>query len=56
MAVRAAQRALEDGRAELEPMTSIERKIVHLRLKEFAGVETASEGAEPNRFVVVLAE
>ena len=56
MAVRAAQRALEDGRAELEPMTSIERKIVHLRLKEFPGVETASEGAEPNRFVVVLAE
>jgi spoIIIJ-associated protein len=56
MAVRAAQRALEDGRAELEPMTSIERKIVHLRLKDFPGVETSSEGAEPNRFVVVTSE
>jgi spoIIIJ-associated protein len=56
MAVRAAQRALEEGRTELEPMTSIERKIVHLRLKEFPGVATASEGAEPNRFVVVTTE
>jgi spoIIIJ-associated protein len=56
MAVRAAQRALEEGRTELEPMTSIERKIVHLRLKEFPGVETASEGVEPNRFVVVTSE
>ena len=34
-------------------MTAVERKIVHVRLKEFAGVETASEGTEPNRYVVV---
>jgi predicted RNA-binding protein Jag len=26
---------------------------VHLRLKEFDGVETGSEGTEPNRFVVI---
>jgi predicted RNA-binding protein Jag len=26
---------------------------VHLRLKEFDGVETTSEGTEPNRYVVV---
>jgi predicted RNA-binding protein Jag len=26
---------------------------VHLRLKEFDGVETSSEGTEPNRYVVV---
>jgi spoIIIJ-associated protein len=38
---------------ELEPMTAVERKVVHLRLKEFDGVETTSEGTEPNRFVVV---
>ena len=56
MAVRSAQQALREGRAELEPMTAIERKIVHLRLKEFPGVETSSEGAEPNRFVVVTSE
>ena len=34
-------------------MTAVERKIVHLQLKELDGVETASEGTEPNRFVVV---
>ena len=56
MAVRSAQQALREGRTELEPMTSIERKIVHLRLKEFPGVVTSSEGVEPNRFVVVLPE
>ncbi|MFL5966744.1 MAG: RNA-binding cell elongation regulator Jag/EloR [Gaiellaceae bacterium] len=55
LAVRSAQRALQDGeRVELDPMTAVERKVVHIRLKEFAGVETASEGTEPNRFVVVL--
>jgi spoIIIJ-associated protein len=55
-AVRAAERALETGaRVELEPMTAIERKVVHERLKEYPGVETASDGAEPNRYVVVFA-
>jgi spoIIIJ-associated protein len=34
-------------------MTAVERKVVHERLKEFAGVQTASEGTEPNRYVVV---
>jgi spoIIIJ-associated protein len=54
LAVRAAERALSDREpVELEPMTAVERKIVHLRLKEFDGVETTSEGTEPNRFVVV---
>jgi len=50
-----AERVRESGAAEeLEPMTSVERKIVHLRLKEVAGVATTSEGTEPNRYVVVL--
>ena len=54
LAVRSAKRAVADGeRVELEPMTAVERKVVHLRLKEFPGVETESEGTEPNRFVVV---
>jgi spoIIIJ-associated protein len=48
---------LRDGRpVPLEPMTSVERKIVHLHLKEVAGVATSSEGAEPNRYVIVLPE
>ena len=55
LAVRTAREVLETGdRVELEPMTAVERKVVHLRLKEFDGVQTASEGTEPNRYVVVL--
>jgi spoIIIJ-associated protein len=54
LAVRSAERALSESQpVELEPMTAIERKVVHLRLKEFDGVETTSEGTEPNRYVVV---
>jgi spoIIIJ-associated protein len=54
IAVRSAERARNDGESvELEPMTAVERKVVHLRLKEFDGVETSSEGTEPNRYVVV---
>jgi len=55
LAIRTAREVLDTGRrAELEPMTAVERKVVHLRLKEFEGVETSSEGTEPNRYVVVL--
>jgi spoIIIJ-associated protein len=57
LAVRSAERAVRGGEpVELEPMTAVERKIVHVRLKEFAGVETTSEGTEPNRFVVITPE
>ena len=54
LAVRSAERALSSLEAvELDPMTAVERKVVHVRLKEFDGVETTSEGTEPNRFVVI---
>jgi spoIIIJ-associated protein len=54
LAVRSAERCVADGESvELEPMTAVERKVVHIRLKEFDGVETTSEGTEPNRFVVI---
>jgi spoIIIJ-associated protein len=54
LALRSADRALSDHEpVELEPMTAVERKVVHLKLKEFEGVETTSEGTEPNRYVVV---
>jgi len=54
LAVRCAERVLSnDEPVELEPMTAVERKVVHLRLKEFGGVETTSEGTEPNRFVII---
>jgi spoIIIJ-associated protein len=55
IARRSAESALELGRpVELDPMTAVERKVVHLALREYAGIETTSEGTEPNRFVVVL--
>jgi spoIIIJ-associated protein len=54
LAVRSAERVLASGLAvELEPMTSVERKLVHERLKDYPGVATTSEGNEPNRHVVV---
>jgi spoIIIJ-associated protein len=57
LALRVADRVRESGEAEeLEPMTAVERKVVHLRLKEVAGVSTTSEGMEPNRYVVVVPE
>jgi spoIIIJ-associated protein len=55
LAERTAEQVRASGsRIELEPMTAVERKVVHLKLKELGGVETASEGTEPNRYVVVL--
>jgi spoIIIJ-associated protein len=54
LALRSADRALRDGEAiELEPMTAVERKIVHVVLKDLDGVQTSSEGTEPNRYVVI---
>ena len=54
IALRAAERAARGERVELEPMTAVERKVVHERLKESSSVQTTSEGTEPNRYVVVL--
>jgi spoIIIJ-associated protein len=57
LALRVAERVRESGeREELEPMTAVERKVVHLHLKDVAGVGTTSEGMEPNRYVVVVPE
>jgi spoIIIJ-associated protein len=55
IALRAAEQASATGqRVELEPMTPVERKLVHERLKDDPEVETTSEGTEPNRYVVVV--
>jgi spoIIIJ-associated protein len=54
LAQRSAEQAISSaGPVELEPMTAVERKVVHLCLKDFPGVATRSEGTEPNRFVVI---
>jgi len=55
LARSSAERAAATGRrVELEPMTAVERKIVHELLKDDPEVDTASEGAEPHRYVVVF--
>jgi spoIIIJ-associated protein len=54
VADRAARDAMRSGEAvALEPMTAVERKVVHVYLKDRSGVETSSEGTEPNRHVVI---
>jgi spoIIIJ-associated protein len=54
LAMRSAERAKASGEpVELEPMTSIERRMVHMRLQDEPGVSTRSEGDEPYRYVVV---
>ena len=54
LAHRSAERALASGApVELDPMTAVERKVIHTVLQDVAGVTTSSEGTEPNRYVVV---
>jgi spoIIIJ-associated protein len=51
---RAAEQALNSNNVvEMDPMSAQERRVIHERLKERAGVETYSEGDEPRRCVVV---
>jgi spoIIIJ-associated protein len=50
----AADEAIREGRpVELDPMPASERRIVHEHLRERGGVETYSEGDEPDRYLVV---
>ncbi len=54
LATRSADRAVSSGEpVELDPMTAVERKVVHVCLQDHPGVTTRSEGTEPNRFVVI---
>jgi spoIIIJ-associated protein len=55
IARQGAARAADVGRAvALEPMSSSERRVVHEVLKDDPEVTTGSEGAEPNRYVVIV--
>ena len=54
LANRMANRALRTGRkVSLEPMNPYERRIIHYALQQTEGVDTHSEGDEPNRHVVI---
>jgi spoIIIJ-associated protein len=49
-----ADKVRESGRDQaLEPMPAADRKVVHDTIAELDGVDTISEGEEPNRRVVV---
>ncbi len=55
VATRAAQRVNETGQMlQLEPMSALERRWVHLALRDVDGITTQSIGEEPTRRVVVL--
>ena len=54
VADQAAERALRDGQpVSLEPMSALERKVVHEHLKDRFDIQTYSHGEEPSRHLVV---
>ncbi len=55
LATRAGERVVETGKMlQLEPMPALERRWIHLALRDNPGVATQSIGEEPNRRVVLL--
>lgn len=55
-ATKAAHRVLDTGKDyRLEPMTNQERKIIHKTVSRISGVESYSEGEDPDRYVVIVA-
>lgn len=50
----AADEALETGEpVALDAMNAVERRVVHEYLRDREGIETYSEGTEPDRYLVV---
>jgi predicted RNA-binding protein Jag len=55
LATRAAAKVVETGKMlQLEPMPALERRWVHLTLRDHPNVATQSIGEEPNRRVVLV--
>lgn len=55
MALRMAERVRRRGRkVVLEPMSALERRVVHMALKDEEDVTTYSEGKDPYRRVVIV--
>ncbi len=55
IARRAAERVVETGKMlQLEPMSALERRWIHIALRDNPDVVTQSIGEEPNRRIVVL--
>lgn len=57
LALNLAKKSKKIGKpVELEPMTSVERKIIHNALTGIKNVETESRGEEPYRYLVITAK
>ena len=57
LALNLAKKSKKMGKpVELEPMTSVERKIIHNALTGIKNVETESRGEEPYRYLVITAK
>ena len=55
LATRAAERVTETGKMlQLEPMPALERRWIHIALRDHPDVATQSIGEEPNRRIVVV--
>jgi len=57
LALNLAKKSKKIGKpVELEPMTSIERKIIHNALTGIKNIETESRGEEPHRYLIITAK
>ncbi|HEU5141406.1 MAG TPA: RNA-binding cell elongation regulator Jag/EloR [Bacillales bacterium] len=55
LAKRLCKRVRQTGReARLDPMPSMERKVIHVALKDEPGISTYSDGVDPHRRVVIV--
>jgi spoIIIJ-associated protein len=53
----AAEKVLRTGAPySFPPMNSLERRLLHMACRDLKGVETASVGEGPNRFLVIFPE
>jgi spoIIIJ-associated protein len=53
----AAEKVLRTGSPySFPPMNSLERRLLHMACRDLKGVETASVGEGPNRFLVIFPE
>lgn len=54
LANRMYRKVIDSGRpVELEPMSTVDRRTIHIALKDRSGIETFSRGIEPLRRVVI---
>lgn len=55
LSIRLADRVIKTGKeVNLEPMSPLERKVIHSYLQEHPKVKTYSKGEDPNRRVVIV--